>query len=312
MKIFITGTESFIGKELIRQCSLAGIEVSGVDLAPPTKPGFVTADIRDADIADKIPEAVDAIVHLAALSKDADCRNNAYNCFDVNVMGTLNLIEAARKKRVKQFIFASTEWVYGASLGAQEIKTESSIIDPQNLTSEYALSKFTSECNLRQSYNSGFCPVTILRFGIVYGGRVSGWSAVESLFNDCASKEKITVGCLKTGRHFIHVCDIASAIIKSFGANGFEIINIEADRFVELGEIIEISGKLLGRKVQVFQNPIGIASIRRVSNKKAKDLLGWKPCFDIEAGLKSLQDFFGYAKNNCSKGGVYEGCKKEA
>ena len=112
MKIFVTGTSSFIGAELLNLCKKKGIEVSGVDLVDSNLPNCTVADICSLEIADHIPMGVDAVIHLAALSRDPDCRDKAHKCFDANVMGTLNLVEAAKAKQAKQFIFASSEWVY--------------------------------------------------------------------------------------------------------------------------------------------------------------------------------------------------------
>ena len=156
MKIFITGSKGFIGRELVSQCKKQGIEVIGADL-----PG---ADICSKEIVKLIPENVDAIIHLAALSRDPDCKNLAYECFSANVMGTLNLMDAAERKKARQFIFASSEWVYDNCTG-KEVKDEESIINIANHKSEYALSKLVSEVNLRQKCQYGFCPVAILRFG---------------------------------------------------------------------------------------------------------------------------------------------------
>jgi len=277
--LFITGAKGFIGKELVSQCSKQGMEVFEADL-----PEF---DIRKKEIADFIPEGVDAIIHLAALSTDPLCKNNAFNCFDVNVMGTLNLMEAAEKKKVKQFVFASSEWVYD-NCTEQEMKNEESIINIANHTSEYALSKLVSEANLRQKYQQGFCPVTILRFGIIYGPRKEKGSAVESLFGAVKEKDEIEVGSLATGRHFIHVSDIASGIIKSIGLPGFEIINLGGNDLITLGEIIETSKKILNKNPKTIEtNPKNI-SVRNISNEKAKKLLNWKPETDLETGLKTL------------------------
>ncbi|MFH0712328.1 MAG: SDR family oxidoreductase, partial [Candidatus Jorgensenbacteria bacterium] len=159
VKLFVTGSDGFIGSELISQCKEKGIEVVGADI----RGGF---DVCSKDIASAIPEEVDAVVHLAGLSDDNMCKNNAYAAFDLNVLGTLNMMEAAMARKAKQFIFASTEWVYD-NCTAEEVKTEESVVNIANHTSEYALSKLVSEANLRQKYNQGFCPVTILRFGIV-------------------------------------------------------------------------------------------------------------------------------------------------
>ncbi|MDO8504044.1 MAG: NAD(P)-dependent oxidoreductase, partial [bacterium] len=273
----ITGAKGFIGKELILQCEKQGIEIIEADL-----PEF---DIRKKEIADLIPEGVDAIVHLAALSSDTLCRGRASDCFDVNVMGTLNLIEAAEKRKIKQFIFASSEWVYD-NCSDNETKTEDSVINIANHTSEYALSKLVSEANLRQKFQYGFCDTAILRFGIIYGPRKEGGSAIESLFGAVKDKEEISVGSLKTGRHFIHVSDIASGIIKSVGLKGFNVINLEGDKLITLGDIIETSKKILNQNPKIIETDPNNPSIRRVSNDKAKKALNWKPEIDLETGLK--------------------------
>lgn len=292
MKIFVSGCGSFIGKEVLRLCKTKGIQVIGVDLVETGQEGCSVADIRLPEISEKIPSDVDAIVHLAALSRDIDCRDKAHLCFDINVMGTLNLMEAAKVKGAKQFIFASSEWVYDR-FEEGVAKKEEDVIDIACITSEYALSKLVSEANLRQKYQRGFCPVTILRFGIVYGPRKENWSAVESILYAVGTQNEVTVGSLKTGRRFIHVSDIASAIIASIGLSGFEIINIQGQELITLGDIIKISKKLLKRNPNVVERSPEQVSLRSVSDAKAKQLLQWCPKIRLEEGLKSVCDFLG-------------------
>lgn len=280
MKLFITGSKGFIGSELVALCRKRGIDVVGADIAD----GF---DIRSKEIADAIPEGVDAVVHLAGLSNDTMCKNNAYDCFDINVMGTLNMMEAAAKRNAKQFIFASTEWVYD-NCTAEERKTEDSYINIANHTSEYALSKLVSEANLRQKYQHGFCPVAILRFGIVCGSVGAKKSAVESIFLNVRDQDEVTVGSLKTGRYFIHVSDIASGILASVGLKGFEIINLAGDKLVTLGDIIDISKKALTRNPRIIESNPDAPSVRNISNEKAKRLLDWKPEISVETWLRKL------------------------
>ncbi len=193
MKLIITGSESFIGKELKRHCREKGVEWVGIDTVPLTDPHTIQMDIRSSDLKKAIPEGADALVHLAAISRDQDCRVNPKLAFDVNVMGTLNLIEAARHQKVRQFIFASSEWVYG-EVGNQAVQTEDQPIDATKILSEYVLSKIAGEQSLRMAFAQGFCPVTVLRFGIVYGPRPANWSAVEMLFNEVRTKDTIEVG----------------------------------------------------------------------------------------------------------------------
>ena len=290
MKVVVTGAKGFIGRELISQCKEREIEVIGIDIIKSSEKNYYKADITSKEISKIIPEGTDAIIHLAALSRDSDCRDKAYECFNLNVMGTLNLIEAAQKKNVKQFIFASSEWVYDNFIG-NEIKNEGSLINISNHTSEYALSKLVSEANLRQKYQHGFCPVTILRFGIIYGPRKTNWSAVESLFNAVNTKKEIAIGSLKTGRCFIHVSDIASGIIKSIGLEGFNIINLQGNRLITLKDIIETSKKILNKNPKIIEKDSNNISIRNVSNEKAKKLLNWEPKINLEKGLNKLNSF---------------------
>ena len=288
-KIFVTGSESFVGKELIAQLQKQEFEITGIDMVAPVDPTyqFYKADIRDESIAHLIPKEVDAVVHLAALSRDSDCRDRARECFDVNVMGTLNIIEAAKAARAKQFIFASSEWVYDKFEHGEE-KNEDAIIDVTSHTSEYAFSKLTSEVNLRIQFQRGFTAVTILRFGIIYGPRKNNWSAVESIMSNVKNQDEIVVGSLKTGRRFVHVSDISCGIIKAIGHDGFDIINLTGDRVVTLGEIIEQSEKIFGKKVKITESSPGSASIRNPANARAKTLLGWQPEIDLRTGLESL------------------------
>ncbi len=280
MRLFITGSDGFIGGELISQCTKQGIEFVGADI----RSGF---DVRSKDIAARIPEGVDAIVHLAGLSNDTVCKNNGYQCFDINVLGTLNLMEAAAARGVKQFIFASSEWVYD-NCTPQEVKTEESIINIANHTSEYALSKLVSEANLRQKYQHGFCPITILRFGIICGTTGEKRSAVESLYMAVKEKDGVSVGSLASGRCFIHVSDIASGIIKAVGLPGFNIINLAGDNVVTLRDIIEMSKKILNKNPKVTETAPQNVSVRNISNAKAKKMLNWKPETTVETWLTSL------------------------
>lgn len=290
MRFFITGAAGFVGQELLRQCRLQAIDAVAVDIVPASFAGYHQADIRSPDIKNLIPDGVDAVIHLAGLSRDADCKGKAYDCFESNCMATLNLMEASVQKKVKQFIFASSEWVYGDS-DKHEVKDEDSLIDIRTLESEYALSKLISEQNLRMCSTRGSPPVTILRFGIIYGSRKHNWSAVEFLFNAVKASDEIKVGCLKTGRCFIHVFDIACGILKAVDRKGFDIINLEGDTFINLGDVIETSKKILQKNPAIVETNPQAASIRNISNKKAKRILNWKPEIDLETGLRDLHSF---------------------
>src|SRR5690349_5293000 len=127
MKLFITGSESFIGGRLWELAEEAGHELSGMDVVPPRRPGAVQADLRSPGLANAIPEGA-AIIHLAALSTDNQCKADPLGAMSVNLSGTIELAQAALKKQVRQFLFASSEWVYG-EVANDDIQREEQSID---------------------------------------------------------------------------------------------------------------------------------------------------------------------------------------
>lgn len=294
MKIIVTGSESFVAKVLIAQCLAKGIEVTGFDFAKNSDLAydFKKGDINDPAIGDLFPEGADALVHLAALSRNEDCIGKPYETFQTNVMGTLNLARAARAKGVKQFIFSSSDWVY-EKFAPGEMKNEDSIINIAGHDSEYALSKLVSESNLRQIYlRDNAMGITVLRFSIIYGPRpVSKGGSVERIMNEAKTAEIITFsGSKKSGRCYMHVDDIARGIIAAIGRKDFQIVNLAGDQFVTLEDIVRTTEKFSGKAKPadiIEKDPAAIVA-RNVSNKKAKELLGWKPEIDIETGFKMV------------------------
>ena len=287
MRVFVTGAEGFVGKKLVASLQDKGVEVTGADIVATPGSSTIRADVRSTMIKEIIPEGADAIIHLAGLTRSIDCKNNGYTCFDANVMATLNLMNAAEERKAKQFIFASSEWVYGEWKDPAIVKDASIPINPTVLA-EYAFSKFASEVNLRQKYQHGFCPVTMLRFGIIYGPREKNWSAVESLFNAVKTKDEVQVGSLRTGRCFIHIEDIVSGIIASIGLQGIHTLDLQGPQFVSLGDIIDISKKLLGLTPKVTETDAGNFNVRNISNRYTISQIKWRPEYGLERGLTDL------------------------
>ena len=287
--ITITGSESFIGSRLAAALDSRGEQWTGIDTIA-RHPRTRRADIRDAAVADGIAEA-GTLVHLAAISRDSDCRQDPRGAFDVNVGGTLNLIEAARRRGVRHFVFASSEWVYG-EVANDEVQREDSPLDATRLVSEYALTKLAGERLLAGAARRGdFASVTILRFGIVYGPRPSNWSAVEMLHDAVSYKDLVEVkGSLATARRFIHVEDICTGILASVenAPAGFSVFNLSGDRLVSLGDVIEESMRLTNRRPRVIEGAPQSVSIRNPDNTKARAALDWAPKLDLASGLATL------------------------
>jgi UDP-glucose 4-epimerase len=288
MKIAVTGAASFIGSALHTYCETHGIGWTGVDAAPAGPHHTISADISLPGWETALPEGLDALVHLAAISRDADCRRDPARALAVNVGGTWRVVEAARARGIRQIVFASSEWVYG-DIDAG-VKTEEAVIDVAAVKSEYPLTKLAGERLLWMAAQTPpALAATVLRFGIVYGPRGSNWSAVESMCDAVAQRDRIEVGSLDTARRFIHVDDIASGIAAALGrAPGFEIFNLTGSRLVTLGDIISESVRLHGRSPAVEERTPGRPSIRDIDNAKARRELGWEPRIGLRQGLEGL------------------------
>lgn len=286
MNIFITGANSFVGNILISRLKRSlKFNIYGCDLKISKDDKFIKADIRNDNFYNKIPQKIDTIIHLAAISRDKDCSNNLANCYLTNVVGTLNIIKAAKKISAKKIIFASTEWVYPDEI-ARAGADEDSFIDYNLLTSDYAKSKLISERHLQNFYNSSNkTDVTILRFGIIYGNRKDNWSAVESLFNEIKLKKKITIGSYNTARKFIHVDDICEGIIKSINLEGLNIINLQGKKLISLKKIIEVSKKILKKKVLVEEKNHNHYNLRNIISIKSCKKINYQPKINLKKGL---------------------------
>ena len=290
MKVVITGSQSFIGKVLETTLTAQGHEVYGLDSVAPDGAHSIAADIRDPALADRLPE-MDAMVHLAAISREPDCAADPRLAFDVNVTGTANLLMAARKRNARQVIFASSEWVYG-DVANDAVQSEDTVIDPAAVRNEYAATKLAGEMALNVAVRRGLEGGTVLRFGIVYGPRKANWSAVEALVNTARTSDTVTVGSLATARRFIHVRDIASGITAALGRRGFEIFNLAGDRLVTLGDVIEAARSRLGKQLQVTERDAAAISIRNPVNDKVKRELRWAPQTSLETGVAELLEYF--------------------
>jgi len=284
--LYVTGAASFVAGALIPAARKRGWRAGGVDLAPLVGEGFSRGDIADPDLADLMPPDLDAVVHLAGLTRDADCRGRSRDCFAANVVGSLNVAQAAQRRGARHLVFASTEWVYDRPDQAEGCD-EDIAIDGRRLQAEYALSKLTAEQALRQHCAQAGLPLTVLRFGIIYGERDNNWGAVESLVHQVATTTQISVGARATARRYVHVDDIADAICTAIagGDEAADTFNVVGPRLVSLGEVIEIAATLLDRQPTVIEQAPERPSIRRIRSDKAERVLGWRADIDIETGI---------------------------
>jgi nucleoside-diphosphate-sugar epimerase len=302
--IFVTGISSFVGRSLERALIKNKIKYLGIDLKVDNKKNKKVLDLRSKKLKNIIP-INSTVIHLAAISTDKDCKNDERLAFDVNVNGTINLIEAAKIRKVSKIIFASTEWVYGDKANKAEQK-EIDNINIGNLNSTYALTKIIGEKMLLKS--NSFFKTIILRFGIIYGPRKNNWSALESIFFNCINSVKVEIGSKKTSRRFIHIDDLVQGILLSIKYPKSGIFNLSGNKDISLENIIFSAKKMLKKDIKIIEKTSKKFTVRKPSNRLAKQKLKWLPKIDLNQGLKELNFFL--VNSNCSSGSVGRKCKK--
>jgi UDP-glucose 4-epimerase len=291
-KILITGTSGYLGSNLINKLSHKKYNILGIDKKKNLNNKhvkFLQTDIRKL----KIPKSFypDVIIHVGSLNSEKFYKKNAIGSYNLDINSTLKILEIASAYKVKNLIFASSEWVYGDH-NKYKILKENTLIDKNSIKSFYALSKIISEDLIKIFYENKLIKnYIILRLGIFYGKREKPNSAVEGIFNDIKNnKEVIINGSLKSSRKFIYVDDISQAIIKCINLKKPHTLNIAGTSLISLKEIIKNSAKVLKKDYLVKNYNKNNLVIRNISNKLSKKILRWHPEIGFYKGLKKLID----------------------
>ncbi|MGY5858924.1 MAG: SDR family NAD(P)-dependent oxidoreductase [Candidatus Thorarchaeota archaeon] len=306
--IVVTGASGFIGSHIVDQLLAKGYTVIGIDnmrtgrkenLSEAMKNNrfrLLIADIRDTDLSSKIEENVDCIFHLAAISSVKESVQNPTFVNDVNVNGTVNVLELARVLKAKRFVFSSSAAVYGNP-------EEMPIPEDCSFTplSPYAASKVAAEMYIR-AYSSSFgIDSTILRYFNVYGPRqaYSEYSGVISIFiNQALANNPITIeGDGEQTRSFLHVSDVARATILASEQNAAigATVNISGTGLVSIRRIAQLLiENVQGSKSDIVHGPPRVGDVKdSIGNiEKAQKLLGFTPMIPLERGLQETAEWY--------------------
>lgn len=300
MKVIVSGGAGFIGSHLVDKLISKGMEVHVLDNLSSGQIEQVNpqAHMHVVDICSEDAKNIityirpDAIFHLAAQSDVGKSVQNPSHDADVNIIGTINMLEACKNARVKKFIFASTSAVYG-NLDKGLLNEE----DDTDPSSYYGLSKLTAESYIRLFYELYRQNYTILRFANVYGPRQmpKGEGGVVSVFFDRINKGgKISVhGDGKQTRDFVYVKDVVDANIASIECGDQETIQISTSQRTSINEILSLISDINGVQVSKEFTPPREGDIKHscLCNQKALDILKWNPLYSIEEGLKETYYF---------------------
>lgn len=316
LKVLVTGAAGFIGSHTAATLLTRGDEVVGLDnlndyYAPARKrqnldvvaehakaPGafeFVKGDLRDRDTIDRLFEQhdFDAVINLAAMAGVRVSVENPWLYLDVNLTGTLNLLEAIRKcARKANFVFASTSSVYGRTETVPFVETDLA----DRPLAPYPSSKRSAEMLGFTYHHLHGLDFTALRFFTVYGPRgrpdMMAYKVLDSAFG---GDEVPYYNAGQMHRDWTFVSDIVAGIVSAADRRlGYEIINLGRGEPVLLADFVEVLEELAGKKAKLNPAPMSDADVAYTyaNVDKARRLLDYAPSVRVEDGIRQFFDWY--------------------
>lgn len=304
MRYLITGGAGFIGSHLSDALLARGDQVVSVDnfndyydpkrkrrniAHALTHPGYtlVEADFRDAETMDRVfaqyrPQRV---AHIGAMAGPRPSMRNPALYEDVNVRGTLTILETAARYAVEGLVLASTSSVYGASPTpwSEESPTDRPL-------SYYAATKKAAEVLAYTAHRQYDMPTRIVRFFTVYGPRGRPDMTPHLFVDAMVAGKSITLfnGGMGIHRDWTYIDDIVSGVIAALDSGyAFEIFNLGHSSPVQLIDFVTTLERVTGLHARIVAQPLPAADppITYARIEKAARMLGFQPCTPLEEGL---------------------------
>ena len=291
-KILITGVAGFIGSNLADRLVASGYAVVGIDNLAygvreqvPRGIEFHKADIRSQEIY-PLFQGVDIVFHLAAKNDLLACQANPVETIDVNIRGTANVFEAAKRAGAKKVVYASSSAVEEGEA---------------RLRGFYALSKAGSE-RIAESYREGFGLASVcLRYFNVYGPRQDYRRAhppvMSALIIQMLKREKpiFVEGSEKNKRDFVYVDDINDfhLLCIADGRVNDKLFRLGSGRSYSIKEVYEVIKKILGNNEEPIVKPRlpGDVPVVTLADIRDAESIGWSPKTSLEEGLRKQVEY---------------------
>jgi UDP-glucuronate 4-epimerase len=312
MNFLVTGGAGFIGSHVCERLLQAGHAVWALDdLNPFYSPAvkeknlreiaslgkpftFVAKDLLDEKALKKLFQETrfDQVIHLAARAGVRPSLDEPEFFQQVNVEGTVNILEAARRHGVKKALLASSSSVYGVNKKVPFAESDPvfSVISP------YAASKLACEALGHVYHHVYGMDVTMLRFFTVYGPRQRPDLAIHKFAKLISAGKPIPVyGDGSTARDYTYISDIVDGVIAcAEGKFGYEIFNLGGSEAVTLARLIELLEKSLGQKAVIERLPDqpGDVPLTYADITKSRKFLDYSPKVKIEQGIPLFVEWF--------------------
>jgi len=302
--VLVTGAGGFIGSHLVERLVAEGAQVRAfmrytsrsdigyLCLAPPetrARIEFFFGDLRDEHAVEEAMHDVELVFHLGALISIPYSYVHPREVVETNVLGTLNVLMAARTHQPARVIHTSTSEVYGTALRIP-IDEE----HPLQGQSPYSASKIGADKLVESFVRSFNVPAVIIRPFNTYGPRQSARAVIPTIISQALTRDEVYLGDLSPTRDFAYVADTVDGFVRAAIAKGVigETINLGSDHEISIGDLAHLIIKLIGRRVEVKTDPSRIrppaSEVRRLhaDNRKARAKLGWEPHTSLKEGLR--------------------------
>lgn len=302
MRVLVTGGAGFIGSHIVDALAGAGAAVSVLDNLSTGKAenikqevNFYHGDLLDKEVVFRCVgrERPEVVFHQAAQVSAPKSLADPAGDAGVNIVGSLNLLEAARSEGVRKVIYASTAAVYG---NPRYLPVDEA--HPADPLSGYGVSKHTVERYLAMYGDLYGLDYTVLRYANVYGPRqdARGEGGVVAIFIDrlLRGERPVIYGDGLQTRDFIHVLDVAGANLCALDRGSRMTFNISTGRPATVIQLFEILKKAAGYGGGPVYDPPRPGDIRDswLDNTGAGRELGWTPQWDLEKGIKHTLEHF--------------------
>jgi UDP-glucose 4-epimerase len=297
----VTGGCGFVGVNLLPRLVERGLRVRVLDDLSVGRAEDVArfgtellvGDIRDPDAVDRALDGVDVVVHLAAHTRVVESIEQPAVNFDVNVRGTLTLLEGVRRRGgVRRFVLASTG---GAILGDVEPPVHEGM--PARPLAPYGAGKLACEGYCSAYFGSFGIPTVALRFSNVYGPwSYQKGSVVAAFFKRILAGQPLVIyGDGRATRDFLYVGDLCRAILAATEREcGGEVFHIAAGRETEVGALARLMLDVAGAGVPIRHELARRGEVQRNTARidRARERLGWAPAMPLEQGLRETWAWF--------------------
>ena len=296
MKVLVTGGGGFIGSSVARCLLSNGVDVRIIDIMESNINGVekIKGSILDQNVVSEAVRGCDAVIHLAAMLGVRKTEIERLDCLNINIVGTVNILEACVKDGIKRIVFSSSSEIYGEP-DITPIKEESE----KKPKSVYALTKLISEEYLAAYHKRYGLNYSIIRFFNVYGiGQVAEFVLPRFVKAVLEDNSPVVYGSGDQVRSFCYMDDAAKGVYLALTkdeANG-EVFNIGNDEEISMTDlarkVIEISGK--DTKIQYVNMAEADRSegrdilFRKPDISKARKLIGYSPQVCLDDGIRKL------------------------